>query len=66
MFELNTFNNIIFLAIKQNHRIPLYGKKILDQHELLRKGIRWKIGDGKNIFFWLLAKPQQPHRSPSY
>lgn len=28
-------------------------RKILSQRELLRKGIRWKIGDGRDILFWL-------------
>lgn len=42
-----------FFEYKPKQKDSHIWRKILEQREILRKGIRWKIGNGQHINFWL-------------
>lgn len=45
-------NDNTFFASKRKARDSLVWSQILSQREILRKGIRWKLGNGNSISFW--------------
>ncbi|XP_056695811.1 uncharacterized protein [Spinacia oleracea] len=46
-------SNTSFFNCKPNPQQSQIWRDILKQRDILRKGIRWKIGNGKDINFWL-------------
>ncbi|XP_056697878.1 uncharacterized protein [Spinacia oleracea] len=45
-------NNNSFFTVKKKTRDSVIWNHILNQREILRKGIRWRLGNGKSINFW--------------
>lgn len=46
-------DNYNFLSCRKNHNASLAWKNILDSRDIIKKGLKWSLGNGEDINFWM-------------